>query len=172
MSKPKVNTENINKVLKDNSTLFLYLGLGIAGLIIVKQLLNTLKSAGATLAGEQQKKQAESKQTTETKEDLNKLRQQGVKPNYSSTQYSAWADSLYQMIVNGWTEDEEGTYSVMRRLKNDADYIELTKAYGYRRLLFSTTYANLAATIRKYFNDREVAVINNIFQSKGMTVRI
>jgi hypothetical protein len=53
------------------------------------------------------------------------------KLSYPTSQYYSFADSLVSAMENA-TTDEDTIYSIFRKLKNNADYLFLQKAFGRR----------------------------------------
>jgi hypothetical protein len=122
--------------------------------------------------------------------DLNNLSNKGIKPSYDVTQYNNWADAIeaglqgcdltlsatvFGMLSNVGTR----VWNVLSQLKNDADYLSLSKAYGQRTIPKSWTcgYSSnvtggLDATLTRILNHQEVALINTRLGKMGLTSKI
>lgn len=106
-------------------------------------------------------------------------KEQTQKLSYPKTQYKSWADSLQEAWYEypfGLGTVEETVYNIIRKLKNNSDWLELQKAYGVRPYYqggFKYDDANLVETITyedEYGEMRKK--INQILKSKGITYSI
>jgi hypothetical protein len=75
--------------------------------------------------------------------------------------------------------DEAAIYSIMRKLKNNTDWLELNKAYGMRSYYdpFNLTYItgkeiNLVKALQMELDTKEKNQVNYILKSKGITYRV
>jgi len=66
------------------------------------------------------------------KAEIDKLEDMGIKPTYPLSKYKTWGDVLFN-AMDGAGTDEEVIIKIFSYQKNDADIIELTKAFGLRR---------------------------------------
>lgn len=104
------------------------------------------------------------------------------KLSYPKSQYYGFADSLETSMENA-TTDEETIYSVFRKLKNNADYLMLTKAFGKRVYtgelfgsLFSMVDFSEGNSLEQWLNfeldDSERNYVNSILKKKNIDYRI
>lgn len=105
--------------------------------------------------------------------------EQKQKLSYPKTQYKAWADSLnaaWYEYPFGLGTIEETVYDIIRKMKNNSDWLELQKAYGIRPYYsggFHTDDLNLVESI--IIEDEQGQMrnkINSIFKSKGIKYRL
>jgi len=105
------------------------------------------------------------------KDDLKKEQQKGVKPSYSTTQYSSWADQIYSAGLAAFGTDEAAIYRIFSLQKNNADILSLYAAFGKRRLEFTTIKGDLGAFLQSELNSSEISRVNGILKSKGITYK-
>lgn len=67
------------------------------------------------------------------KAEIDKLADQGVKPSYPLSKYKTWGDVLFNLMDGPGTGKEETIVKIITYQKNDADFIELNKAFGLRK---------------------------------------
>ncbi|NDA64675.1 MAG: hypothetical protein EBX50_21990, partial [Chitinophagia bacterium] len=81
----------------------------------------------------------------EEKKDIAKLQQAGQTPTYLDSNYSNFADAIYAARSGNklFGTDENAIYSIFKQMKNDADIVKLSQAFGTRRLSFSLQDAGL-----------------------------
>jgi hypothetical protein len=98
------------------------------------------------------------------------------KKSYADSQYYAWSNRLESTMFD-WGTNEDSLYSVFRSLKNNADFIALKEAFGMRTYtggivpgFFYGKYS-LDQWIEEELNPEEIALVNNILSSKGITYR-
>jgi hypothetical protein len=70
-----------------------------------------------------------------------------------------------------WGTDEQAIYDVFNLMKNNIDVALLIKAFGKRRVEFSTQDQELGAHLSNDLDSSEITKINNILSSKGITYR-
>ena len=106
-------------------------------------------------------------------------KEQKEKLSYPKTQYKSWADSLekaWYPYTFGFGTDEETVYSIIRKLKNNSDWLELQKAYGVRPYYeagFKYDDYNLVESINIEDEAGEMRNrINGILSTKKITYRI
>lgn len=122
------------------------------------------------------KAKGNSSSSEEAKDDLKDLKAQGVKPNFSDTQYEVWAEQLHQAMKYTFT-DEDAVYRVFNYLKNDADVIKVVEVYGVRPEIGTTfvswfdTDLTLAQQLQSAMTSSEIVKINNGFRAKGIKFR-
>jgi len=102
--------------------------------------------------------------------------------SYSLTQYDTWAAQLKQAMI-GWGTDNEAIYRVFRYMKNNADVLQLIKAFGVWKveakygipLPFETTgTGTLAEALVDDLSSSEIDIVNGILASKknpSITIR-
>ena len=70
-----------------------------------------------------------------------------------------------------WGTDEQAIYDAFNLMKNNIDVANLIKAFGKRRLEFSTQDAELGAHLSNDLDSTEIAKLNSILASKNITYR-
>jgi hypothetical protein len=104
-----------------------------------------------------------------------------INASYKPSQFITWADKLEDSFNSNWLDqtDEAAIYSIMRKLKNNTDWLELNKAYGLRTYYdpFNLTYItgkeiNLVKALQMELDTKEKNQVNYILKSKGITYRI
>jgi hypothetical protein len=103
--------------------------------------------------------------------DIRAAQKSGETASYSSATYSQLADKIYSAVMYTWGTDEQAIYDVFNLMKNNIDVANLIKAFGKRRLEFSTQDAELGAHLGNDLDSTEIAKINSILSSKGITYR-
>ena len=122
--------------------------------------------------------------------ELKNLDNQGITPTYESTQYNNWADGIQSglsgcdltisaTIFGVLSDTGEVIWNILSQLKNDADYLSLSKAYGTRTIskhwycgYSSDVNGGLDATLTRVLNPQEVALINSRLAKNGLKSRI
>lgn len=87
---------------------------------------------------------------------------QGHQKTYSQIQYNTMANQLYY-AMKGFGTDEETIFSIMGKMQNDLDVIELDKAFGMR-----DTYS-LQAWLRGDLSSADMQKVNMILSNKGIS---
>ena len=100
--------------------------------------------------------------------------------SYTQTTYVNLANSIF----NAWFQnfnvfnpvDERQILSVMAKMKNDLDILQLTRAFGKRRApipfgSFLTSDLSLGEWLREGLYDSEIQAVNNVLKSKGITAQ-
>lgn len=116
------------------------------------------------------------KEQKDVKDDIKDLAENGVKPSYSDSQYSGWANQIFAAL-DGYTSDELSVYRVFANMKNDADVLKLINAYGIREI--SSGAGNptpnfkgtLAGAITDEFDHAEITQINKILGLRGIKIK-
>jgi hypothetical protein len=103
--------------------------------------------------------------------DIIDAKKSGQVASYPTGTYSQLADKVYAAVMYTWGTDNQAIYDVFNLMKNNIDVALLIKAFGKRRLEFSTQDAEIGAHISNDMNSSEIAKINNILSSKGITYR-
>jgi hypothetical protein len=141
-----------------------YVAGGIAIAFGVKKVLDYFKPERKREEGEQ--KVITGELDTETK---------ATPLSYPASQYATFANIIETAGFDIGT-DEDAIYTVFRSLKNNADYLALSNAWGKptRKIYdFGIGYnVTLPQYIRWEMNDTEVNRINSILQSKNIKYRV
>jgi hypothetical protein len=104
-----------------------------------------------------------------------------INASYKPSQFITWADKLEDSFNSNWLDqtDEAAIYGIMRKLKNNTDWLELNKAYGLRSYYdpFNITYItgkdiNLVKALQMELDTKEKNQVNYILKSKGIKYRI
>lgn len=103
--------------------------------------------------------------------DIIDAQKAGQTASYPSATYSQLADKIYAAVMYTWGTDEQAIYDVFSQMKNNLDVAMLIKAFGKRRLEFSTQDAELGAHLGNDLDSTEIARINSILGSKGITYK-
>lgn len=103
--------------------------------------------------------------------DIKAAQKSGETASYPSATYSQLADKIYTAVMYTWGTDEQAIYDVFNLMKNNIDVALLIKAFGKRRLEFSTQDAELGAHLSQDLDSSEITKINNILSSKGINYR-
>ncbi len=75
------------------------------------------------------------------KAEIDVLADQGIKPSYGASQYQSYATDLFNAMDGPGTKMSVIT-TVFGKMKNDADIIELEKAFGLRLSSYSASWWN------------------------------
>lgn len=103
--------------------------------------------------------------------DIIEAQKSGQTASYPSATYSQLADKIYAAVMYTWGTDNQAIYDVFNLMKNNIDVAMLIKAFGKRRIEFSLQDAELGAHLSDDMNSSEIAKINSILSSKGITYR-
>lgn len=103
--------------------------------------------------------------------DIKAAQKTGATASYSTATYSQLADKIYAAVMYTWGTDEQAIYDVFNLMKNNIDVALLIKAFGKRRVEFSTQDQELGAHLSNDLDSSEINKINNILSSKGITYR-
>jgi hypothetical protein len=78
------------------------------------------------------------------------------------------ADSIYTALQASYFTDEDAIYQTFRKLKNNADYIQLKLAYGERPHGFYgfRVNKNMVQSLRSDLDDTEIFYVNRILADK------
>lgn len=106
--------------------------------------------------------------TDPLKAELDRYKKNGFLPTISESQASSYADIIYQENQSANT-NEDAIYDVFRKLRREPDLILLKMKFGTRRPQFSVGYMGLSAFLRADLNDSEMAEVNRILSSKGLS---
>ena len=117
------------------------------------------------------------RQTQETNQILSELDNEVKKTGltYPKSQYSSFANELQQAGFDVGT-DEDAMYSIFRKLKNDADYLQLTAAWGKpTRTIYDWGVGRpmtLTQFLRSELSDSEIRKINTILAGSKIKYRV
>lgn len=103
--------------------------------------------------------------------DIQDAEKAGQTPSYSSATYSQLADKIYAAVMYTWGTDEQAIYDVFNQMKTNLDVALLIKAFGKRRLEFSTQEMELGGHLSNDLDSSEISKLNDILSSKGITYR-
>jgi hypothetical protein len=68
--------------------------------------------------------------------ELVNAQRRGINPSYTDTQYSAFANQIYQSMRFAVGDDYSTAQSNLKKMKNDVDVLKLIKAFGQRQNYF------------------------------------
>ncbi len=140
--------------------------------VIIFSALGVGTVIGATIAIKQVIKLF-NKDSAESKDEKKELESSGMELTLPESTLAAMADSIYNagFIIGG--TDEDAIYSQFNKLGNDLDYITLNLKFGKRREEFSWgDSASMATFLRGELSDSEIAKVNSILSSKGITYTV
>ena len=86
---------------------------------------------------------------------------------YEQTQYVSFADRL-ETAMYGYTDDEEAVFDVFSKLRNRSDLLQLIRAFGERRIIWTIGKSNLNAWISNRLETKEIARINDILKRNNI----
>ena len=123
-------------------------------------------------------KKRDKQETKDVDSELEEAKKK-TKLSYPLSQYQAFA-KIIEIAGQDAGTDEKAIYSVFLKLKNNADYLQLVKAWGVARqvypewiFFYSTGYKlSLQQFIRYEMDEKEVKKINYILTSKGIKYRV
>lgn len=106
-------------------------------------------------------------------QDLTKA---GQKPSLDSFKLAQIANQIHSAL-NGYGSDENGVYRAFAQVKNDLDVVNLTKAYGIRKLSSGNWNpapdfeGTLGQSLTEELDTKEVAALNTLLAKKGIKYR-
>lgn len=87
---------------------------------------------------------------------------------YDLSQYNIMADRLYDAMYDIGT-DEEAVYTIMARLRNDSDLLQLIRAFGSRgNIIFQGGEKTLAGWLSSDLTNPELGKVNDILKRNGI----
>lgn len=107
------------------------------------------------------------------KDELAQLSESGTSPNYSSSQFAGWSDSL-QEAMEGVGTDEEVILNVFKYMKNKADVLALIKAFGIRDytddkfIIWNVKPFNLNQWLANELSVSNLADLNSLLKKEGI----
>jgi len=148
----------------------------------------TLSAAGFViykvykLATKDSTEKAEKNLFQQNQSELTQAVQQGQKPSYPISQYSAMANQIYDAIKYGVGDDYTGAMNTLKKMKNNVDVNLLVKEYGTRQLYnFGIPVGDkkdLFTAIRSELGNEwlglsasKMDAVNKDWASKGITYR-
>ncbi len=87
--------------------------------------------------------------------------------SWSLSEYSMMADAIEEAVRGVGNTDEDAIYDVFRKIKTNGDFLKLQQVYGIRY-----KDEDLAESIVNDLDSGEIAKVNNILASNGITYRI
>lgn len=152
----------INKIL---ITVGVMAAIGITGYLVYKGIKNA-------------KSKADSKrEDNDTKNELNRLIVQGIKPTLNQTQISGIANALFG-AMDGYGTNYDTVAREFAKINNDADMLSVAKAYGVRevssgRLNPEPNFTGtLQAALKSELSSSEISAINGVLARKGIKNRL
>ena len=109
------------------------------------------------------------------------LRELNKNPSTQQTITDAMAHQIADQLftaMDGYQTDEDTIYRQFRRLRNNADYLAVSKAFGYREISSGTWNpeknfkGNLAGALTSELDEDEIKRVNAIFKSKKIKYRL
>ncbi len=112
----------------------------------------------------------------EVTDDIKKLEKQGITLSYALSQYEIWASQILQALNTVvFMENEEAIIRILGYMKNDADILQLIKAFGKRELdgglFMNKGSGTLPEVIAFALDEDEIKVVNLGFQRRGLKYR-
>ena len=126
---------------------------------------------------------------TEQVNELENLQNSGVKKSYNDSQYNTWADAIQKQfdgcdfsvenaILPSYFASYSGykLYTILDKLKNDADFLALSTAYDVRTydqcgLWTGNFTGNLSQAVADELTESEIEECNKLLAKKGITYR-
>lgn len=139
-------------------------GIGIIG-------YNIYKTIQKSKSEKDQKKELEN-----ANETVNNLIKSGQKPSLDSFKLAQLANQIHSAL-NGYGTDENAVYRAFLQVKNDLDVVNLTKAYGIRKLSSGNWNptkdfeGTLGQSLTEELDPKEMAALNMILAKKGIKYR-
>lgn len=110
----------------------------------------------------------------QTKSEISVLQANGIKATYPEEKYQKLADYLFTSMNRMWP-DANAVYNAFSQLRNDIDFIKVSREFGIREAddnWFGLVPAkNLAGWITSYLKGPEIQNINSILKDRGISKR-
>ena len=116
-------------------------------------------------------KEVEEKQLDEESEVTSEGDSCRGKLSYKSSQYKAFATALHNAFVEAVGTDEDAIYSVMNKMKNECDLLQVIAQFGVRRQEFGFEKLNLPQFINDELDTKDLQTVNSILRKKGIAYR-
>ena len=139
-------------------------GIGIVGYNIYK----TIKK--------KQSQKDQKKELDNANDTVVNLTKAGQKPSLDSFKLAQLANQIHSAL-DGYGSDESAVYRVFVQVKNDLDVVNLTKAYGIRKLSSgkwnpATDFeGTLGQSLTEELDAKEIDALNTILAKKGIKYR-
>ena len=139
-------------------------GIGVIGYAIYKKLQKDKALLGA-------KKEIDA--TEQAQKDLTKSGQKATLDTFKLAQI---ANQIHSAL-NGYGSDESAVYKAFTQVKNDLDVVNLTKAYGIRKLNSGNWNpapdfeGTLGQSLTEELSAKEIIALNNLLAKKGIKYR-
>jgi hypothetical protein len=135
----------------------------VVGYLVYKSIKNRQPSQGAALLNDEAAAKAKGQSLSYT---------QATYVNLANVIFNAWFQNFN--IFN--PVDEKQILSVMSKMKNDLDIIQLTRAFGKRRApvpfgSFFVSDLSLGEWLREGLYENEIQAVNNVLKAKGITAQ-
>lgn len=109
-------------------------------------------------------------------DDIKILEKKGITLSYTKSQYEVWASQLYQAVnTNIFSTNQEAIIRILGYMKNDADILQLIKAFGKRTLegglFMNKGDGTLPELVGFALDEDEIKVVNLGFQRRGLKYR-
>lgn len=135
----------------------------VGGYLVYKAIKNRQPSQGTALLNDEAAAKAKGQSLSYT---------QATYVNLANVIFNAWFQNFN--IFN--PVDEKQILSVMSKMKNDLDIIQLTRAFGKRRApvpfgSFFVSDLSLGEWLREGLYENEIQAINNVLRAKGITAQ-
>lgn len=113
----------------------------------------------------------------DTADELQQANQNSsTRQTITNTQASIFANNIYESM-DGWGTYEETIVDTFKKLKNNADFLAVNKAYG-TRTVFSRTWfvpdqtSTMIPALHDELSQYWIDEVNKILDNKGITYRI
>jgi len=135
----------------------------VGGYLVYKAMKNRQPSQGTALLNDEAAAKAKGQSLSYT---------QATYVNLANVIFNAWFQNFN--IFN--PVDEKQILSVMSKMKNDLDIIQLTRAFGKRRApvpfgSFFVSDLSLGEWLREGLYENEIQAVNNVLKAKGITAQ-
>lgn len=137
-------------VLTGSADKFLWIYLGIFGLIVLVIVYFLGRSTGKKQKGSELQDEIQS----------NNL-------SYPKSQYTTWANILESAMFRMGT-DEDAIYNVFRKMNNDDDVKALITAFGSRRQELQLYSSTLGEWLTRELDESELTELNQILSNKNI----
>ena len=112
------------------------------------------------------------KNQVRNKAEIDKLHDQGVKESYPISKYNQWANAM-EKAMDGAGTSEDVVVKIFSYLKNDADVIQLEKAFGLRLSSYAASWltdpTDLKDWLRSDLSEETIKQLNAQLSRQGIT---
>ena len=115
-------------------------------------------------------------ENTAANSELADLLRRGIKPSYQKSQYASYANSLWE-AMDGYGTDSDLIMRIIANMKNDADFLALSSAYGIRTVSSGAgnpepdLKGTLSAALASELSNSKIKDINASMAKKGITYK-